>query len=158
MNVTFGPGSSQVFAFHQITDPNMFDRAVHGILFSILIFLPGCSSFGDRPDFGRDIEVAPVAVQTFEVKEQSGLSITFGLTGEWRNTCGEFSRVEASRERMTYSVTMYGQQPIGVVCGDAFTPISGEWSTTVPAEGTYTFEFQRNDAAPIDTTLTFVTE
>jgi hypothetical protein len=109
----------------------------------------GCSLFEG------DTEVRSVPVEAFDLTERSGLSVRFLVTGQWRNTCGEFSRFETSREGATYTVTMYGEQRVGATCGQAFSPISGEWAAEVPEAGSYTFRFLRGDATPLDTTLTF---
>lgn len=117
-------------------------------LFASTLF-GGCSLFGD------DTEVRAVSVKAVEVERRSGLTVEFLLRGEWRNTCGSFSRVWANRDGQTYSITMYGQQPEEALCGQAVTPISGTWTVTVPHPGAYTFRFQRQNAPPLDTTLTF---
>ena len=85
--------------------------------------------------------------------EQSARTVRFSVTGRWRNTCGKVSGFESSREGTTYSITMYGEQPKGALCGSAITPITGEWATEVPSEGTYTFAFERTEKPPLDTTV-----
>jgi hypothetical protein len=127
----------------------MRSQALYCTLLLALTFLSGCSIFGD------DTEVRSVSVQQFEVAAHSDRTAKFVVTGEWRNTCGTFSRVDSERDDTTYSITMYGQQPEGALCGDAITSISGNWTVQVPRAGTYTFRFQRADSAPLDTTLVF---
>jgi len=122
-------------------------------LTALLFILPvsGCSLFGS--DSGG-LEILRVPVDDAELIETSERVVRFSVTGQWRNTCGEVSRFESTRDGMSYSITMYGEQPTGVACGQAFTDITGQWSTTVPTEGTYTFTFQRqNDDAPLQRTV-----
>jgi hypothetical protein len=125
-------------------------QTLHWTIVFGLVVLSGCSLFGS------DTEVRPVSVQQVELAAQSGLRVEFVVTAQWRNTCGEFSHFDSSRDNTTYSITMYGQQPEGAICGQAFVPITGAWSTRVPHVGTYTFEFQRQGSAPHDTTIVFM--
>ena len=117
------------------------------LVLAALVLAAGCSLLRD------DTEVRPVAVTEIERLEQSGRTVRFSVTGQWRNTCGEVSRIASRREGRTYAITLYGQQPKGAQCGDAITPITGEWSTTVPEAGTYTFAFEQGEKPPLDTTL-----
>ena len=127
----------------------MRSQALYCTLFLALTFLGGCSILGD------DTEVRSVPVQQFEVVAQSDLTAEFVVTGQWRNTCGTFSRVDSERDDTTYSITMYGQQPDGATCGQAIISISSDWTVRVPRAGTYTFRFQRANSTPLDTTLVF---
>ena len=127
----------------------MRSQSLYCTLLFALTFLGGCSIFGE------DTEVRSVPVQQFEVVAQSDLTAEFVVTGQWRNTCGTFSHVKSERDDTTYSITMYGQQPEGALCGDAIISISGDWTVRVPSAGTYTFRFQRAESAPLDTTLVF---
>ncbi|MEM8559416.1 MAG: hypothetical protein AAGG50_16460 [Bacteroidota bacterium] len=110
----------------------------------------GCSAFEDEGD-DRSIPVVG-----FQVEAQTSQSVRFLVTGTWTDTCGTFSRFETSRSDRAYVVTMYGARPAEArVCGDAITTISATWSTEVPSAGSYTFQFRREGAAPLDTTLVF---
>lgn len=128
--------------------PSVFPLAALLVLFAA----SGCSLFGSGSG-GDGIEVMRIPVTDAELIETSGRVVRFSVTSQWRNTCGEFSRFESSRDGMSYSITMYGEQPVGVVCGDAIIDITGEWSTTVPTEGTYTFAFQRGSEEPLERTV-----
>jgi len=122
-------------------------RGVILMALAVLTVGAGCSLVGE------DLEVRPVAVTEIELLEPSGRTVRFSVTGRWRNTCGEVSRIASRRDGRTYAITLYGEQPEGALCGDAITSISGEWSTTVPEAGTYTFAFERGEKPPLDTTL-----
>ena len=126
----------------------------NGFLVSIagLMLLAGCSLLGGEEN---DVTVERVEVHEIEVVSPTVQSVTFEVTGTWRNSCGEFSRFDSSRDGMTYEIEMYGQQPESATCFHVITPITGEWETSVPSAGTYTFQFWQQDGATLDTTLTF---
>ena len=128
---------------------DMLARTSYLSLLAALFVFSGCSLLG------RDTEVRSVPVQQFELVAQTSRTVQFDITGQWRNTCGEFSHFESSLDGTTYSITMYGQQPDGATCGQAPTPISGKWSTEIPNAGTYAFQFQREDSSPLDTSIVF---
>lgn len=92
-------------------------------------------------------------VDSIDVLSHTERSVRFAVTDSWPNTCGEVSRFESNRDDRTYRIRMYGEQPKNVWCGQAITPITGTWGTSVPCPGTYTFEFWQGDDARLDTTL-----
>lgn len=127
----------------------MTDRVFFSLAFGALLLVWGCSLIGGGT------EVKLVRIDSIEVLSHAERSVRFAVTGRWRNTCGDVSRFESSRDGRVYLVRMYGEQPKGALCGQAITPISGEWGTEVPAPGTYTFQFWQGDGASLDTVLTF---
>ena len=148
------PNALRPMTHHLLQHPSRrpTSSAVLVALVAFSLLLSGCSSVGD--DTSETI-VDPVGIAKIDSVSQKDRSVWIRVRGSWPNGCGTFSRMKSSQDGRSYRIKMYGEQPRGAFCTTNFVPVFGEWETTVPEAGTYTFRFWQTDSTTLDTTLTF---
>lgn len=123
-------------------------------ILSVLTALTACSISCQNTSEGIEYNIHKAPVLAVKVKSATGTQVTFTAKASWPNGCGSFSHFNSDRSGDSiYKITIYGREPVGAACTQAFIEFDAPVSIDVLKSGRYTFQFWLSDSSTVDTTI-----